>query len=104
MNDNPITGRSTFGHLRDPERHKDGHPQVRLMLSNIRRDHPDYLLIGGADISCAITARNVALANDLAAALRRAGYTSAMRVLDAEESLALVGADSNGALQWELRE
>jgi hypothetical protein len=82
MNDNPITRRSS-------------RPQVRLMLSNIRRDHPDHLLIGGADISFATTACNVALANDLAAALRRAGYTSAMLVLDAEESLALDHADSN---------
>jgi hypothetical protein len=59
--------------------------QIRLLLSNVRPHTRDYSLIGAADSGCAIDRRNSVLADDLAAALRRAGYTGAWLWLDGAE-------------------
>ena len=60
-------------------------PQVRLYLSNVRPDDPGYGLMGGADAGCAIDERNLALAKELAAAMRTAGYRNAFLVLEGDE-------------------
>lgn len=69
-----------------------GRSEVRLSIDNISRDSEEYALIGHADFGAAITELNVHLVKAVAAALRKAGYTNAVLILDAEESLDL-GAD-----------
>jgi hypothetical protein len=59
--------------------------QIKLYISNVRPHAFGHTLIGEADVGAAITDRNTALADKLAAALRQAGYFSALLVLDAED-------------------
>jgi hypothetical protein len=66
--------------------------EVRLVVS---ADRGGRGLIGGADFGDAITEANIQLADDLAAALRTAGYTKAVLVLDAQESLDAPNAARN---------
>jgi hypothetical protein len=54
--------------------------EVRLYISTDPK-----LLIGGADVGAAITKRNSALADEVATALRRAGYRGGLLVLDADD-------------------
>ena len=63
--------------------------QIRLYFSNVQPDEPGFSLMGGADFGCAIDERNSRLADDIAEALRKAGYTEAMLVLDGDDDAAL---------------
>ena len=56
--------------------------EIWLLLSDVRPNTTKYNLLGAVENGCAIDKRNVALADDLAAALRRAGYTRAWLWLD----------------------
>jgi hypothetical protein len=57
-----------------------------------------YRLNGGADFGAAITERNQQVANELSVALRKAGYTHAVLVLVAGESVELSSQQHRGTL------
>jgi hypothetical protein len=68
-----------------------GQSEVQLCIGNLSRDSEEYSLIGHADFGAAITELDVYVVKAVAAALRTAGYTNAVLILDAEESRDLAG-------------
>ena len=59
--------------------------QIRLYFSNVRPNDSKFGLFGQADAGAAITKRNGALAEEIATALRRAGYSGGLLVLSTED-------------------